>query len=458
MHCDFRELERKYKKDLERLGEWNYLRNYYRELFIYNNLKKNTVSGRGFTKFVNLLKEIRNVFYGFSAWFKKYKYVVFSNNERRLLKDGTFFDVRVDYLIQLLGEDETLLVETPVNGHKDKKLLPVKNIVSRRLIDVLTIFFEKLWKKNNNIQLLNKIHKECKISFDYSRQINRFKVQYRIYLLWFKLIRPKAIFLVCYYDKQYLIKAAHELGIQVIEIQHGIISKNHFAYFSVLKLNQVYLPDYLLSFDTNLKNENSPEFLFDKEKVFPVGSFYLEYLKTNFKEDKNLKKIIENYNLVIGVSLQWTVENELIEFLSRVARRVQNILFILIPRKWEPQKYKKIRLPSNIIFYPKLDCYQIILHCNYHCTVYSTCALEAPLLGVPNILINLNGLTERYLSYLFQKKHESCYIVKNEEEFVNLLQYDEQFANKQEYFMGQGVYMNSYKKNLDDALHHILNS
>ena len=260
MFFDIKNFEKNYKKELENIEEWNYLRNYYRE--ISQSATKNNA------KNISLLKSLKDAFYGFFSWMRRYDYIFFSNNERKKLYDDLYYDTRIDMIIKQIGIKNSLLVEIPKNGHINKKLIPIKNIVSRRFIDLLTIVGEKIFKQKYFIDFLELTHKKYNIKFNYNVQINRFNIQYKIYKFWFKLIKPKYIFLVCYYDKQYIIKAAHELGIKVIEIQHGIISSTHTAYYSILDLDKNHLPDYLLSFGKNLKEEKNTEFIFTSENVF----------------------------------------------------------------------------------------------------------------------------------------------------------------------------------------------
>jgi hypothetical protein len=53
---------------------------------------------------------------------------------------------------------------------------------------------------------------------------------------------------------------------------------------------------------------------------------------------------------------------------------------------------------------------------DFHTTVYSTCAIEAPLLGVYNILINIKNLSSLSYQYLVQTGTTS--IVNTPEEYL----------------------------------------
>ncbi len=428
-------LEKKYKIQFKEIKEWNYLRNYYREIsYISNNNK------------ISLYKALKDAFYGFSNWFRSYNYLIFSNSGERKKLYGKFYDTKVDMIIEYLGKDNTLLIETPSPNHYKQSLLPIKYIVSRRLIDLFTVFLEKIFYKTYIISFLEQLNKELNINFNYKKIVRRFNIQYNIYKFWFKIIKPTHIFISCYYDKGYIVKVAHDLEIKIIEIQHGLISPSHSAYYSTIKINHNYIPDYLLSFGKDLKEKRDSTFIFNSKNVFPVGNYYLEYLNNNFKENYKLSKYISNYQIVVGVSLQWTIEKELISMLIKVANSVPEVLFILIPRKWDKKKYKNIKLLKNMMFYYDLDCYQIIMHCNYHCTVYSTCALETPSLGVPNILVNLNNLTNKYMYNITKKNY--TFIINNELELINILRKKHQFKKEKVIKNNEFIFVSHYRKNI----------
>ena len=98
-----------------------------------------------------------------------------------------------------------------------------------------------------------------------------------------------------------------------------------------------------------------------------------------------------------------------------------------------------------------LNIYQIIKKSDFHTTVYSTCALEAPALGIPNILINIKGMAKNnYLETLTNS--ENTRFVDNEEQFLNTL-LTWKPKNKKEIMDGHNnFYEQNHKKNLKKAL------
>ena len=437
-------IEKKFKKELEQLPEWSYLRNYYREAQTY------TIDGRN-----NISKKeiIKQAFYGFKNWFRGYDYIIFSDTSERKFIDETWFDIKSDYIAKLLGKTDTLIIESPFPNHKTINSVFSKKIVSRRLLDIFSLLLEKMNRKIYTNKVLDKINDFIEIDFNYSAVIDRFDARYKVYKFWFEIVKPKMIFLNCYYDKQYIVKVAKELNIQVVDIQHGLIGESHSAYYSDIKLNNDYLPNSLFVFGKQDKKNISQGGIFDRNDICEVGNFYLEYLRNNFTQDEKLSQIIQKYKLSIGVSLQWTVEDKMINFINSVAKKQKDTLFIFIPREYKDD-YKKLDLENNVMFYPKLDCYQIIMHCHYHCTVYSTCAIEAPSLGIPNILVNLDCLTSKYMNNMFNN-NTAC-IVNTEDEFMDFIKKDYQLDKIKIIKLNESFFVSNYEENIAKALNLIL--
>ena len=115
------------------------------------------------------------------------------------------------------------------------------------------------------------------------------------------------------------------------------------------------------------------------------------------------------------------------------------------------ENYSKMRTPENVVILKKLDVYKIISESDIHTTVYSTCALEAPALGIPNILINIDGLAELYYSGILTDRNVTRFVNK-EEEFVNLI-LNMRIKSKNEVMaLHDRFYKQNYRKCIKNAL------
>jgi len=429
------DIEKKYKSELENIEEWAYLRSYYRQAISYGGDKVRKISK---------LDSIKNMFYGFSSWFRRYKYFIFSDTSERRVVDGKLFDKSVDYIINTLDKNNSLLIEEPSpSKHFLQDDISTKNITSRRILDLLALILEKIIFKKYFYKTLDKINQDYNINMNYTIQINRFNARYILYKFILKLYKVELIIINCYYSKQYILKAAHDLNIKTIEVQHGVIGKENDAYRSNIKLNTKYFPQCLLSF-----GENEISILKDKgvitKQVISVGSFYLEYLLNTFTINKDLNHTIKDYKYSIGVSLQKGSEELVLDFINKVSKEDDSILYIIIPRVFNKKLYDKYNFSNNIIFFPSLDCYQIVMHCDYHCTFYSACAIETPTLNIPNILLNFNDDAKKYYDIIDGKTSKT---VNNTQEFLNIL-YTNYFENI-DIMKNNSIFIkNNYKENI----------
>lgn len=434
------DLELKYKEQLIEIDEWVYLRSALGTYLLNKHGNKaNNISI--YQKLRYIVKQFFSMFYGFKSWFKSYNYLVFTDSAERRLVNGRYIDKISDDIVRKVGKDKTLMIELPNPKHYHIDTIVTHNIVSELPFKFMEKFlvYTMFYKKNYIKEIENILEKEG-ITFNYKKFIKSFHANYLIYKLFLRLYKPKVIFVNCYYCRFALIYAANELKIKVVELQHGVINKEHFAYNSSLKLNQKYMPNILLSFGVNeslLKNR-----LIDN--IFPIGSFYLEYVEKNFLFDARLLEIIKPYKYVVGVSLQdkdWE-RDKLFSFLFPCANANKEVLYILIPRKRDDFP----ELPKNMIVYNEIDCYNIILHCNVHCSLYSSCALEAPTLGIPNILIDINQIASNYYGKLLSSVHTK-YITTLEEFFdaLRLVVALEKSIIQEE---NKNIFYNNYSNNI----------
>ena len=169
------------------------------------------------------------------------------------------------------------------------------------------------------------------LDVNYSLHIKQFIAQIIIYKIIFYIYKPKAIFLTCYYGKEGILLAAKNRKIPVIEIQHGIIGYKHPAYNHKI-LARDYYPDYLLTFGESEVNEPSENFIFKNTQVYAIGSHYINYIG-NKKTSNPIETLIKKYDFSIAVTMQSTIEEELLEFIKKAANLDEKILYLLLPRK-----------------------------------------------------------------------------------------------------------------------------
>ena len=268
------------------------------------------------------------------------------------------------------------------------------------------------------------------------------------FLLWFK--KPKVVFLSPAYTAYGYVKAFKENGVKVVEVQHGVILKEHFGYNVYKKFDRDYFVDYLLTFGEQEMDTFKYTNGISYNNIVPVGNYYLDYISDNFKPDKKLNEILHKYKKSFVVSLQEIDKTKsLVSNIIESAKQNPDCIFIFKPRKKSiidyGVEYDKL---ENVIFIEEIDIYQLIMQTDFHITVYSTCALEAPALGKKNILFNINNLSKSIFETTLTNQITTVF-VDNLDEFNKLIK-NLNVQNRKEILNAHGSVMKSgYKSNID---------
>ena len=349
----------------------------------------------------SIISTVKNLVFGFTNWISNYEAIFISDSSQSSKKiiNGMRENRFCDPIIKKLEEKKikTLNIEIPVPQHFPNKNNSYKNLVSITPINLIAKIIEKTYiRKNaiNNIEIINKIKNEYNI-----KQLDEYKIYKKFYsefLVWsliYKIYKPNYVFLTCYYDNLAAVVAAKDNEIKVIEIQHGFIGKTHQGYNYITKIPNRYFPDYLLSFGEYEKNSNIDTFIIEKDKIIPIGHYYIDLINS-----QNIDLKIKDENVVkVLVTLQETIQDKLIEFILESTEYSDKIFYDLLPRN-----DTNIDVNNEFVkVLAKEDFYQIIRDYDLHVTVYSTCAIEAPSLNVPNILVNIDDVAQEiYLDIL----------------------------------------------------------
>lgn len=221
------------------------------------------------------------------------------SHQRRIGKK----DIYTGYLKQIINDFTILHQSAGLNFSMDqnsinydlyvvkKKLLSFfKFSQNKKKIDELVKIFQKSFLLDNNFkQFLNTI-------------INNKINSYRIGLELLRKSNFKKIILVNSYANNHLIYAAHRLKIPTIELQHGIINKNHLGYhYPRVKKNSISaFPDKLILFGEFWKDKS--EYPINKNQIIPLGFPHFDENFNKYGKNKS------NNNRVLVISQQTTQE------------------------------------------------------------------------------------------------------------------------------------------------------
>lgn len=217
-----------------------------------------------------------------------------------------------------------------------------------------------------------------------------FECEYKYYTSFFKVKQPEKIYIICSYGKEALIAAAQELNIEVIEIQHGVMTKYHVGYnFPDIKIP--YFPDKLLLWGEYWKAN------VDLPKNVKIELYSYPYLKRQYEKYKNIEK---NLNQVIFIS-QGTIGKKISEKAVEFAKENPQlkVVYRLHPGEFLRWKKEYIDLYENrnlenlvISDNNEKNLYEYLFESEYLIGVYSTVIYEALNLELKVGVINLFGI------------------------------------------------------------------
>lgn len=416
------------------------------KIALETNLSNGTsLSSQTLNRFLHIKLFIKNIFYFLFSLFKAYDLICFTTSDDYRDLDGC----KVNRLTELL-----------INRYKDRKILEFqsgffinKSDVQRQYISnsvfvILSSIVSKAIVLNNIYEIEQELEK-LDIKINSKKILKNYLANKIMYNFVLKVYRPKLVITTCYTFMS-VVKSANDLNIETLEFQHGNII-NHFAYDIQEKNNSTFYPKNLAIF-----GKKTLEFLVDKyyaKDIFIVGNLFVDYYSRKINE--SILKLKKDYSLIISISLQWTVLKETVEYVERQAKKNKDICFILIPRINNELNNYSFELSNIKIFY-QYNCYEIIANSDYHMTCYSTCAIEAPSLGVENIFLNINGLSEKYLGNFIVNKNFNKLINLNDD--IKFVLFKDKMPKEEIIIQNEDNILNNYNKNIESLYKYLENN
>tara|TARA_B110000483_G_scaffold237717_1_gene313015 strand:- start:13767 stop:15134 length:1368 start_codon:yes stop_codon:yes gene_type:complete len=341
--------------------------------------------------------------------FSKYDYVYFTAQDDYRVIDEVRFNRFTHYLSKKLYKNRILEIQSGFILEKESN---IENItyVSSNVLSIIAFVLSK-FLRIRDIEVMKKELSKHQINLELESIIKYYLAQKKIYTFLFKNIKPKQIFFTCY-TLNNEIKCANDLNIDSVEFQHAKLV-NHFGYDLRRYVNPLFYPKHLCSFgDFEKEYLKDKYYLTDVSSVYPIGNFMIHL--NNKRDNKVILKLKDDFKIIICVSLQWTIFNETLEFVNKIARENTNICFILMPRSKSDLAKLNINL-DNVKVFEDINTYEVIKNSDIHLTCYSSCAFEAPSLGVPNIFWNYNSLSVIYYEEYINKYEFNSMINKSED-------------------------------------------
>lgn len=388
---------------------WSQLR-----IYLYFSCIKNAISTAPTLPLKNVVSSL--LWMRFKLW-KNYNTWVFSSSDQRKQLNEKWFD-RADVVDNL--RCNALFFELPNPRHAKGKSISSRNYVSRVWLIILERAIEKVLKFipiKEDLTIISRIKSDLDAPLDLPTLYRRNLAKEMAVKAFFRIFGvPKYVFITSSYSNLPYVKAFKSNNAKVVEFQHGVISDSHLGYVSNFLAPKILLPDYLLTYGKKEVEIFSKTKLSERFNVMDIGHFYTDYV-FEWSRDKNNDN---RGNLRIAVTAQDVLGEDFISFLNSLVNAAKDIELILIPRHRPFSWYVSHGLSNKIVSGEGVDTYKTIALSDWHSTVYSSCAEEAIALGIPNVLINLEGMSEKYFGNL-RYPNTSTWIANTPEDFIKII-------------------------------------
>ena len=345
------------------------------------------------------------------------KDILIFDHPRKTIFNNEYVDIYSYFLVDLIKDDSSFeVMEAPYfNKHFTVHENYIKYTDRIQLGSYIFKKFNKIEFTESEKEMISKLRDEIKKIFNLEinlewilkTHILNFKYDYKKYSELFAKRKPKMIFVVVAYENQAVVKAAKDLNIEVIELQHGTITDYHLGYSypkkSRLNGDIAYYPDKILTFGNYwINDETCP---IDSKNIIPIGFPYFEAQSKDFlniaKKDKQILFISQG---VIG------------KYLSKIAHDVSlnlkdfDIIYKLHPGEYETWKINYPELVEanksdnfTVVDNSKTPLYQFFAESNYQIGAFSTAIYEGLMFNCKTFIVDVPGV--EYLNDLIEKNY-----------------------------------------------------
>jgi hypothetical protein len=369
---------------------WPIFRNKIGWNMIIREYSSGMLSNRKRAHKLNIIKIFFSDIFKLLFYIGKYDYIYFTTSDDYRVVGNENINRLTHEFSSNVKDAKVLEIQSTLSLQKNRELSNI-NYLSNTFIIIFRLIVSRFIMVESVDNIIKEFEKNS-IHIDAQKIIREYLAYKILYELLFKITKPKMVISTCY-TSMFAIKSANDLGIKTLEFQHGKISE-HYAYTINEDINSSFYPKYIAVFgDEDRVYLNNSNYISYKKNIFLVGNMLVSYYRN--KESKEIRSLRYSYSKIIAITLQWTVFEEVVEYIKKESKLNKKFCFILIPRKKE-ELLSYTYDGDNIKIFPDLTCYEIVANADYHFTVYSTCANEAPSLGIKNIFYNIKNLSNLY--------------------------------------------------------------
>lgn len=225
----------------------------------------------------------------------------------------------------------------------------------------------------------------------------KFQVNYRLYKTLFQRLHPKRLVVVVGYAYGDAIRAAKDLGIETVEIQHGTFSRYHLGYsYPGVEQALDYFPDTFMAWGAFWRDMRVLPLA--AERIQLAGFPYFHHLKHQQAQvQKQPNKIVVLSQGALGARIAERV------YTLREALKDHQIVYKLHPgefTRWQEYEHL-VRLAEmpNVQIVKQANLYELFASASYQVGVFSTAVYEGIGFGCTTLLLDLPGV--EYMADLF---------------------------------------------------------
>ena len=224
-----------------------------------------------------------------------------------------------------------------------------------------------------------------------------FLEEFRFYYNIFKGQPTRKIIFTCHYHKEGLIAAAQILGIESIELQHGLIAKNDIYYVYPKHysrgLQNAFFPDRLLVFGSQWKSILMQGFEFRENQIIVAGDY-------SYRNKISRIHQAEKRNLIL-ITSQKGIHEDFIGYCRILEKFIAlhpgwEVIVKLHPFELNREEYERQLQPPFHIAKPDEILDDLFHVAKIHITIYSTTLYDAIGYGLVNFSLQNYGKSRDY--------------------------------------------------------------
>lgn len=310
---------------------------------------------------------------------------VIFNHSSRLRKDVN--GERPLYLAVLLEKQKAVVFEdSPINFRYVDSINKFQSCKVVRASQIISAVLIRLYGKNGIAD----------------RDIATFKVSYTFWRLIFLLLRPSCVRLIVWYGKEAVVAAAKSLGVEIVDVQHGVVYPSH-PFYNVKSINEEVDRGFLLPDKCFVYGEYWRTLLIEAgwhpDRVEVVG-YFLDILPC--QSESNTQKYV-----------LYTSQPHSSEIIIAHIRSIHSSLksrgmrAIIARHPAEDRDLYDGVLDDVVQIVEDWDSYDLLRYCEVHVSVSSTLLWEAVRFGKSSYVLNYGkeavDMLEDFLAFGFGK-------------------------------------------------------